>query len=413
LWTEKEQLEALTRFRLELNQIQDLDILMELVLGQARRFANAEAGSIYIRDGKQLHFSYTQNEALEKRLPPGEKLIYSTFSVPIDEHSIAGYTAATGKSLNIPDVYETGSNVPCRFDPKFDQQTGYRTQSVLALPLETIRGDVVGALQIINARDENGRIIPFSGQTERLMSHFSDAAAVALERAQMTRTIILRMIRMAEMRDPRETGAHVNRVGAIAVEIYEAWALRERLPESQIRQTRDILRTAAMLHDVGKVAISDVILKKPGRFTPEEFEIMKEHTTLGARLFIDKRSEFDEVAQEIALNHHERWDGKGYPGYIDLETRAPLPDKTGPEGKPLGKKGEEIPILGRVVAVADVLDALLSRRVYKEAWEEDKALEAIREGSGTQFDPVLVDILFNRLDVIRSLRERYKDEADE
>jgi response regulator RpfG family c-di-GMP phosphodiesterase len=143
---------------------------------------------------------------------------------------------------------------------------------------------------------------------------------MVLQRAQMTRALLLRMIQMAELRDPKETGAHVNRVASYSVEIYEKWARSRSIKENEIQKNRDILRMAAMLHDTGKVAISDLILKKPARFTNEEYEIMKTHTYLGAKLFQDRQSEFDEVAAEVALTHHENWDGTGYPGHVDVET---------------------------------------------------------------------------------------------
>ena len=119
------------------------------------------------------------------------------------------------------------------------------------------------------------------------MQHFASIAAVALERAQMTRSILLRMIRMSEMRDPKETSAHVNRVGGYAVELYEQWARDHRVSSHELEMERDSLRMAAMLHDVGKIAISDMILKKTGRFSDDEYQIMKQHTFLGARLFLD------------------------------------------------------------------------------------------------------------------------------
>ncbi len=171
---------------------------------------------------------------------------------------------------------------------------------------------------------------------------------------------------------------------------------------------RDSLRMAAMLHDVGKIAISDMILKKPGRFNDDEYQIMKQHTFLGARLFLDSQSDFDEAAFEVALNHHERWDGKGYPGYIDVETGAPLKGHTAKDGSALGKKAEEIPIYGRIVSLADVYDALSSARVYKEAWDESEVLSTIEKEAGHQFDPELVEIFFSRLNVLRSIQERYK-----
>jgi HD-GYP domain-containing protein (c-di-GMP phosphodiesterase class II) len=407
--TEKEKFDELTHLGIELNQVRDLDILMECVLKDARRFVNADAGSIYIRDNDALLFTYTQNETLQKRLPKGEKLIYSTFTLPINKESIAGYVAATGQLLNLPDVYMIDPAAPYHFSKEFDESSGYTTRSVITVPLLTARGDILGILQIINAQDEANCVIPFSEQDEKLMLHFASIAAVALERAQMTRSILLRMIRMSEMRDPMETGAHVNRVGGYSVEIYEQWAHRHQVPQKELDSGRDILRMAAMLHDVGKIAISDVILKKPSRFSDDEYEIMKQHTFLGARLFMDTQSDFDEVAYEVALNHHERWDGKGYPGLINVETGLPLEGFTLPDNQPKGKKGEKIPIFGRIVALADVYDALSSRRVYKEAWDESDVLSTVEKEAGFQFDPELVEIFFSRINMLRSIQERYAD----
>jgi HD-GYP domain-containing protein (c-di-GMP phosphodiesterase class II) len=407
--TEEEKFDKLTRLGIELNQVRDMDILMERVLKDARRFVNADAGSIYIRDHESLLFTYTQNDTLQNRLPENEKLIYSTFTLPINTESIAGYVAATGSLLNIPDVYRIEPTAPYQFGKKFDAESGYTTRSVITVPLKTARGDILGILQIINAQDETGRVIAFTEKDEKLMLHFASIAAVALERAQMTRSILLRMIRMAEMRDPKETGAHVNRVGGYSIELFEQWARKHQFSQKAFDSGRDSLRMAAMLHDVGKIAISDVILKKPSRFSEDEYEIMKQHTFLGARLFLDTQSDFDEAAHEVALNHHERWDGNGYPGHIDVATGNPIKGFTLPDGKARGKKGEEIPVFGRIVSLADVYDALSSARVYKEAWSESDVLSAIEKEAGAQFDPELVEIFFSRLKVFRSIQERYKD----
>jgi HD-GYP domain-containing protein (c-di-GMP phosphodiesterase class II) len=408
--SEKEKLDELTYLGIKLNEVRDLDILMELVLSDARRFVNADAGSIYIKEEDTLQFSYTQNDTFQKRLPKGEKLIYSTFTLPINTKSISGYVATTGQLLNLPDVYQIDASAPYGFGKKFDEESGYKTRSVITLPLETRRGDILGILQIINAQDSEKRIIPFTEADEKLMLHFASIAAVALERAQMTRSILLRMIRMSEMRDPKETGAHVNRVGGYSIELYEQWAKRHPLSQKEFDRGRDSLRMAAMLHDVGKIAISDLILKKPSRFSKDEFEIMKQHTFLGAKLFLDSQSDFDEAAYDVALNHHERWDGKGYPGHIYVETGEPMEDFLTPDGKARGKKGEEIPIFGRIVSLADVYDALSSSRVYKDAWKESDVLETIEKEAGNQFDPELVEIFFSRLNVLRSIQNRYRDE---
>ena len=409
--SEKEKLDKLTYLGIELNQVRDLDILMERVLECARSFVNADAGSIYIRnkDEDTLQFTYTQNDTLQERLPKGEKLIYATFTLPINKESISGYVATTGQLLNIPNVYEIEPTASYHFGKQFDEESGYQTRSVITVPLETRRGDILGILQIINAQDENKKIVPFTDSDEKLMLHFASTAAVALERAQMTRSILLRMIRMSEMRDPKETGAHVNRVGGYSIEIYEQWAKKHNLAREEFDRNRDSLRMASMLHDVGKIAISDTILKKPSRFNKDEFKTMKQHTFLGARLFLNAQSDFDEAAFDVALNHHERWDGRGYPGHIDVETGETLAGFTTPEGKPLGKKGDEIPIFGRIVALADVYDALSSKRVYKEAWDERDVLTTIEKESGAQFDPELIEIFFSRLNILRSIQNRYAD----
>ncbi len=408
--SEKEKLDALTTLGIDLNRVQDLDIMMERILTEARRFVNADAGSIYIREKDLLHFAYTQNDTLQQRLSDGEKLIYSTFHMPINEESIAGYVAATGKPLNLPDVYSIDPTCPYHFSKGFDKKTRYATRSVLTIPLKNHNDDIIGILQIINAEDEAKNVIAFSQNDEKMMLHFASIAAVALERAQMTRAILLRMIRMAEMRDPKETGAHVNRVGSYAVELYEKWAKIRNLSQKEVDKHRDVLRMAAMLHDVGKIAISDLILKKPGRFNEEEFEIMKQHTVLGAQLFSDRQSDFDEAAIQVALNHHERWDGLGYPGHVDLQTGKALKGFKQPDGRPVGKKAEEIPLYGRIVALADVYDALSSVRVYKEAWDESEVLDKIESESGRHFDSELVEIFFSSLDFLRAVQRRYRDE---
>lgn len=409
---EKQKLDSLMVLGIELNRIHDLDILLERVLTRARQFVSADAGSIYIHEGGRLVFAHSQNDTLQKRLPAGEKLIYSTFSLPVDQTSIAGYAAATGKILNIPDVYELSPLKRYHFRKKFDQASGYVTRSMLTIPLKSSKKDVLGILQIINAQDHEKRIRPFSRLDEKVMLHFAGIAAVALERAQMIRAMILRMIRMAEMRDPKETGAHVNRVAGFSLEIYENWAKRHEIDQKEIDKTRDVLRMGAMLHDVGKVAISDLILKKPAPLDVKEFEIMKQHTVHGARLFSELQSDYDEAAAIIALNHHEKWDGSGYPGHLNSATGQPLPGHGTANSGPLpGKKESEIPLLGRIVAIADVYDALSSRRSYKEPWDECRSIDIISRGAGTHFDPELVEIFVNRIAFIRDIQDRYS-EAD-
>ncbi|MDR3357006.1 MAG: HD domain-containing protein [Spirochaetaceae bacterium] len=399
----------------ELNKIQDHDLLLECILLEARRVANADAGSIYVRELdeekdlkiERLSIRYAQNDTLMKKLTPGQKLIYSVFKVDVDDKTISGYCALTKKLVNVEDAYNLPKGAPYTFGSSYDLVSGYKTRSVLAIPLVTTEDKLLGVIQIINALDDDGNTIPFSKNHEFLIGHFAERATAAMERASMTRAMILRMIKMAELRDPEETGTHVSRVSSYAVEIYDRYAFRHGIAIGSQEKFRDTLKIAAMLHDVGKVAISDSILKKPGRFTPEEFNTMKNHTRYGAVLFDDPQSQMDTVSRDIALCHHENWDGTGYPGWIEPESGRTL--KAGPDGKPLGKRGEEIPLAGRIVAIADVFDALNSKRSYKEPWSEEQVFAEIRKQSGIKFDPELVGIFFELIPSVRQIQKLYAE----
>ena len=402
----------------EMSQIQDLDLLLERILREARKVAHADAGSIYVvvtegesggETTRKLAFKYTQNDTMQGTLPPGQKMIYSIFSIPINEKSISGYCALTRNLINVPDMYHIPEDEPYSFNNSFDRISGYKTVSSLTFPLLTADGKLLGVIQLINKMDKKKNIIPFSSEDEFLLTHFATNATVALQRAYVTRSMILRMIKMSELRDPKETGSHVNRVAGYAVEIYERWANLHNVPPADRESYRDVLRVSSMLHDVGKVAISDIILKKPGRFTPEEFQIMQHHTLYGASLFDDVHSAIDKLAREIALTHHENWDGTGYPGWVDPITSVPI--KVDGEGKPLGRRGEEIPFAGRIVAIADVYDALCSKRVYKDPWDEEQVLEEMRKLSGTKFDPDLLAIFFEVLPNIKQTQSLYPEEG--
>ena len=383
-----DQLRRLFEIDADLNRIQDLDFLLEEVLRGARLTVQADAGSIYLVEGDLLHFRYSQNDSLRRQLAPGQPLVYNIFAMAIDNRSVAGYCALKGELVNIPDAYQMPRRLPYRFNDQYDRLSRYESHSMLALPLKTNTGAVLGVIQLINALDGDGQIRAFTPDDEQLVSHFASSATLALQRAQLTRTMILRMIRMAELRDPKETGPHVNRVAGYASELYRHWATRRNLPGAEIDRTADAFRMAAMLHDVGKVGIHDAILKKPGKLDPDEYEIMKTHTQIGASLFQDPQSEFDALAAEVSATHHERWDGTGYPR---------------------GLAGTEISLWGRITAVADVYDALSSRRVYKEPWDEERVLGEIRAQSGRHFDPEIVEIFLEILPILKQISDRYPD----
>jgi response regulator RpfG family c-di-GMP phosphodiesterase len=412
------KLDEIMKLSSELNNVQDLDILLERILSEARAILSADGGSIQIRENDELVFRNVQTDSLESRLQPEEKLPYNNFRIRINTSSISGYAALSGRIVNIPNAYFLPQDAPYTFNSSYDQKSNYHTKSMLTIPLKTNRNEILGVMQIVNKINEQCHekfsvlnpdcLGEFSTEDELIAQHFANIASMVLQRAQMTRALILRMISMAELRDPKETGPHVNRVASYAVEIYEVWAKRRGISKHEIDRNRDIFRMAAMLHDVGKVAISDMILKKPAKFTPEEYEIMKTHSFHGAKLFEFRQSEFDEMSAVVALTHHENWDGTGYPGKIDPVTGVPL--EMDAEGRTVPLKGEEIPIWGRIVSLADVYDALSSKRVYKEAWKEEDVLNEIRAMSGKKFDPELVDIFFSIQDILHSITERYPEE---
>lgn len=386
----------------QINHIKNIDALLDRILFEARRFTRSDAGSIYLIEGNKLKFRYVQNDSLFREEKTSNKYLYTSHELEINEKSLAGYVITTGKSLNIDDVYKVPPGRPYSFNISFDEQTLYRSKSMLTIPLKTSQGTMVGILQVINRLNNRNQVTSFSKEDELFVNHFANHTVVAIERAQITREIILRMINMAKLRDPKETGAHVNRVGAYSIEMYQEWARNQGISEQEIKKFRDNLRISAMLHDVGKVAISDTILKKHGKLDEQEFATMKLHCVMGARLFKNSSSEMDTMSAEVCLNHHERWDGAGYPGKIkDIYTED---IKMGE-----GKKGEEIPLTGRITALADVYDALISKRVYKDTWQEEDVLKYIQEQSGKQFDPGVVEAFFSIYDVIKAIREKYID----
>lgn len=192
---------------------------------------------------------------------------------------------------------------------------------------------------------------------------------------------IFRLSKAAEFRDP-ETGAHIVRMAH-----YSELIARQLGWDAA---ASDMMLMAAPMHDVGKLGTPDHILLKPGRLTEEEFEVMKQHASIGWEILRDSSSPMLQMAAEIALSHHEKYDGSGYPHRL---------------------AGAAIPQSGRIVAVADVFDALTSSRPYKPAWEIDRAVALLREGRGSHFDPDCVDGFLAELDGVLMIRSQYQDEA--
>ena len=298
----------------ELNATHDLDILLDKILLEARRYTRAEAGSIFLVEGDNLRFCYVQNDAMALDGPVRDS-VYVGAEMPLDQKSLAGYAACTASSLVIDDAYHLPADVPYKFNRSFDEANNYRTVSVLVAPLVTGRGKVVGVLQIINAKDQDGQVVPFSKMAQTYVGFYAGqrghggGAGLHQPGADPAHHPHGRTQGPQGNRGPMSTGWQATpRKSTMAGPRPGAWSPR------RLHRTQDLIRVAAMLHDVGKVAVSDTILQKPGRLDVEEYHQIKFHTVAGAKLFRDSLSDLDQMALEIALNHHERWDGNGYPG---------------------------------------------------------------------------------------------------
>jgi len=409
----EDKLERIVKIEKQLGEIQDVDVLLERILTETRKIVNADAGSIYVTDGNLIRIKYGQNDTQLKQLAPGDKLPFTNFSFPINEKQICGYVASSGQPLNIKDCYKIPESAIYKFNPKTDMITNYKTKSMYTIPLKMANGKLLGVLQIINAKDDKGKVRIFNEEDELLISHFASSAVQALQHAYLTSNMVKRMLKMAEFRDPKETYLHVERVSSYALEIYDRYAFNHNISEEEQHSYRDNLKIAAKFHDVGKVGISDVILKKTfPRFTEEERNIMKCHTIIGAQLFDPPESPLDKMCIEIALHHHDRWDGgqMGYPGKIQLN-QFDLRDGHLLKCDPLG--GSEIPLSARIVAVADVFDALSHKRCYKESWNVEDSINEILNNSGTQFDPAVVEAFLQIKDRILAIQQAFPDEESE
>lgn len=397
-----------------LGEIQDLDVLLERILTESRAIVHADAGSIYVVEDDNLKIKYAQNDTQLKMLPAGSKLPYVAFSFPITKKSIAGYCVVSGQAVNIPDCYNLPPDSPYSFNSGSDNATNYKTTSMICIPLKMETGKILGVIQIINAQDENGNVIPFDDDAQLYLTHFASNATQALEHAHLTLNMIKRMQRMAQYRDPKETFQHVERVSSFSIEIYDRWAANKGVPLDAQQKFRDNLKIAAKCHDFGKIGVSDVILKKTSpRLTEEERDIMKGHTCVGALLFTEPESALDEMCRDVALRHHEWWDGgpKGYPGKFDFTNYEP--GNPVPHAQAL--KGEEIPLSARIVAVADVFDALSHKRAYKSAWSLDDSFQEIENLSGIQFDPDIVKAFLqvkDRIVAINATWETMENKSD-
>ena len=279
---DRRNMERLNEVGRALASEQNLDRLLDLILTQGRSLLRAEGGSIYLvlenAAGRELLFAHTQNARVH--------LPYQRFKMPVSVDSMAGYTALTGRTVNIPDVYRIAAEAPYRFNPSFDLKAGYRTTSMLGVPLTDAEGQVLGVLQFINRMEEDAggpRAVPFLDEQERLALSLAGQAGVAMRNARLRADIealfehfVNASVTAIEQRDPVTSG-HSGRVASLTVGLAEAVNRTSGGPfgptfftEQQLRE----IRYASLLHDFGKVGVREELLVKSKKLTPGRLELI-------------------------------------------------------------------------------------------------------------------------------------------
>jgi response regulator RpfG family c-di-GMP phosphodiesterase len=360
--------------------IRDEKRLLHFILQAALERVEAVRGSLMVvsPDGRQLRV------ACSVGLPDD----FNDSVVDIDK-SISGMVAQNVQPLLMPDIRDdpniTAISQRLRHD-SFISVPLERKASPMdgGLPEDSKESKVIAVLNITGKRNNRS----FTESDLKILSIVANHAGAALENVRLfrdiedaQREIIFTLGEIVETRS-RETGHHVKRVA----ELSKLMAFKSGLNPAEA----EVLRLASPLHDVGKVGIPDAILNKPGKLTKEEYEIIKTHSQIGHDMLKNAKGHILQAATIIAQQHHERWDGKGYPE---------------------GRKAEEIHIYGRITGIADVFDALGADRVYKKAWSLDKIIEHFKAERGYQFDPHLVTVLLDNLDDVLRIRDAFPEEA--
>ena len=349
--TAEDKLRLLVEFGTRISSELHLDKLLDTIAQQITQMLDVGRCAIYLKDEEK-------NE-LWSKIAQGKGLEHTEIRIPLNGEGFISLAARTGQTINLPNAYEDA-----RFSIDVDIVTAFRTHSTIAVPLKNNSGEVLGVFQASNKSDGT----PFDKNDEGLLRLLATLASGSIEIAKLYQEVrvaqletIYRLAVTAEYRDQQDTRQHLKNISIISYLLALAMGMS--------KADAELIKNASPLHDIGKVALADNILLKPGKLTPEEFEIMKSHTIYGGRILEGAHSKVLQMAHKMSLYHHEKWDGTGYPK---------------------GLREEEIPLEARIVTVADVFDALCVFRVYKKAWRTEEALSYILEESGKSFDPHIV-----------------------
>jgi response regulator RpfG family c-di-GMP phosphodiesterase len=360
-------LETIFSYIARIAEERNIDRLLVQLADMGRDLIAADRCTVWLLDRK--------TDSLWSRVAHGMDRITLSKGV-----GIAGHVVTESQPLIINDPYNDA-----RFDKEVDKRTGYHTKSILALPIFDSEGKTLGVFQAINKKAEPSNFSKADMEHLLLAATYTgktlEAAMLQEEIEATQREIIFTLAETGEMRS-KETGYHVKRVA----EYCRLFAERYGLSQPEV----ELLKLASPMHDIGKIAIPDSILLKPGKLTDEERTIMKTHTTLGFDMLKHSDRRLLKSAAIIAYQHHEKWDGTGYP---------------------CGLKGKDIHVYGRIAAISDVFDALGCERVYKTAWDMDRIVSLFKAESGFQFEPDLVKVFLDHLKDFVQIKETYKDEA--
>ena len=342
------QLSLILKFGQKISTTLKTGNLLQLIADKTRELLRAERCTLFLMDKeKKLLWSKVAHRMGGKRL-----------EVAIDK-GLAGYVATTGKVVNVRDAYADS-----RFNPEVDEKTNFRTKSVLCLPMKNYQGEIIGVFQVLNKKGGS-----FTRHDQDLLQIFSSQAAGAIENSQLYENLkesfdsfVWTLAATIDARDPMTAG-HSQRVTEYSLTIAKQLGIGgEKL---------ELLKYASILHDLGKIGVREAVLTNPERLSEQEYKHIQTHAALTRKIL--ERANFQGYLEEIpqvAGSHHERVDGKGYPEKL---------------------KGEDIPYLSRIMAIADVFDAITSKRHYRDAMPIRKALSLIKKDSGTHFDPVCVE----------------------
>ncbi len=351
----KDPLIALVKIGQAVAAEKNIDLLIRTIAEETKTALNADRCTVYVYD--------KETDELYSKVATG--LDIKELRIPANK-GLAGHVLKTGETINIKDAYSDK-----RFNAAVDKETGYRTKNMLCMPIKNFNQEIIGVFQVLNKFDEY-----FTPEDEDLLVAIASNAGISLENAQLferqrklleEQKIVLDSFieTLATSIDARDkiTSGHSTRVKMYSVLIAREFGMEQN--------DLYILEKAAALHDIGKIGIRDAVLQKEGKLTPEEYKHIQQHVEITHHILekIHMSKDFQQI-MEIACSHHEKFDGSGYYRHL---------------------KGEEIPFGGRILAVSDVFDAITSKRHYRDKMPIDKVINIIKDGSGSHFDPLVVE----------------------